>query len=74
MDMANDEKRPDPGFWKDFLNDRAVELGLEKKVDYVKAQMGIGVITWVYRLDGELIDLGWNVEAAEAALRSLAGG
>lgn len=74
MDMMVTEQRPDPQFWQDFLNERAVELGLEKAVKFVKAQGGIGVITWVYENEGVLIDLGWSVEAAEASLRALAGG
>lgn len=70
------ESRPDPNYWLNFLNDRAVELGLEKNVKLVKPPDGVvRAIEWVYQdsNDGQMIDLGYSVEAAETALRALAG-
>lgn len=68
------ENQPDPGWWKDQLNARAAELGLEKNVNFVTPKHGeVGVISWVYEKDGVLVDLGWSVEIAEASLRDLAG-
>lgn len=70
------EARPDPNYWLNFLNDRAAELGLEKNVKMVKPPDGVvRAIEWVYQdsSDGQMIDLGYSVEAAETALRALAG-
>lgn len=65
----------DVGFWKDFLNGRAAELGLEQRVKVVMPRGDVvGAVTWVFENDsGDLIDLGWSVEEAEAGLRSLSG-
>jgi hypothetical protein len=62
-------------FWKDFLNNRAGELGLDKNIKVVKSlEDAVGPMTWVYEQEnGDLIDLGWSVEQAEAGLRELAG-
>ncbi len=74
MDMGVSVNRPDPEFWKTFLNDRAAELGLDKSVKMVKGREIAEVTTWAYEVgDGSLVDLGWDVESAEASLRDLAG-
>jgi len=64
----------DPEFWTEFLNDRAAELGLEKNVKMVKPREGeIIALSWVYEMpDGMLVELGWNIESAELALRGMA--
>lgn len=70
------ENRPDPNYWLKFLNDRAVELGLEANVKMVKPPEGrVQAIEWVYQdsNDGQMIDLGYSVEAAEMALRAMTG-
>jgi hypothetical protein len=73
MDMTNG-MQPDPEFWLNFLNERAAELGLERVVKMITPPGQIGASTWAYEAkDGHLIDLGWNVEQAEATLRSLVG-
>jgi hypothetical protein len=75
MMMGMSETTTDVEYWTGILNDRAAEFGLEKTVEAVKPRSGeVGVTTWVYRMEsGELIDLGWSVEIAEAGLRSIAG-
>lgn len=69
----DERSKPDLDFWKNFLNERAKELGLEENVKVVKSAE-VDVVTWAFEMEeGELIDLGWSVEAAEAALRDIAG-
>ena len=65
---------PDREFWKEQLNNRAAELGLERNVEIVQDPTYVSAVSWVYRKgDGELIALGYNVEEAEMTLRSMAG-
>lgn len=74
MIVPNTSARPDPEFWLNFLNDRAAELGLERAVKMIKSREVGEVVTWAFELqDGSMVDLGWNVETAEATLRALAG-
>lgn len=60
-------------YWTQTLNDRAKELGMEQTVQAVQPGVGEGyAIHWVIEMDGQLVELGWNVEEAERGLRGLA--
>ena len=62
-------------FWLDYLNNRAAEMGLEKRVLTDKpSENFVGTIQFVYQPEGkDSVLLGWHVEEAEAALRRIAG-
>jgi hypothetical protein len=62
-------------YWVDYLNSKAVEMGLENRVLTVKpSENFVGTIQFVYQPDGkDSVLLGWNVEEAEVALRRIAG-
>ena len=60
-------------YWTQTLNARAKELGLEQSVKAVQPGVNEGfAIHWVFETDGQLVELGWNVEEAERGLRMLA--
>lgn len=64
----------DLNYWKEFLNNRAGELGLEKNVVMIKpSEEWVEAVTWGFQVGGDVMMLGWNVEEAEATLRGMAG-
>lgn len=72
----DDSVEPEPNtpeFWVKALNDRAEELGLDRNVRAIIPEHPGDYFNWVYEDDeGELQELGWNVESADARLKEMA--
>ena len=60
-------------YWKGILNARAKELGLSETVRPVQPANGEMIaVHWVIEMEGQLVNLGWNVEDAQRELQMLA--